>query len=407
MFYNNETLNKYCLDNNIKLLEDYSQLKINRDNYIKGMCNTENCNEYIDKTFRQLVKTGPYCHNCAVENGKKQWNQKCKYNYSVLHQYCCENFITLINDYSTYIINRNTIISGKCITTDCDQVFNKSFRELIKLNGYCKMCCINNGKQKIKETNLIKFGVECSMQNNDVKLKQQHTLLQKYGVKHISQLDAIKEQKKKKSLEKYGTEYVLQSEIVKNKGKATNLLKYGFENPQQSQLIKDKTKETNIKLYGCKTASGNLEIKQKTIQTSLQKYGVPHHSQNAKVSETMLKSSYNLKHYSLPSGKIINYQGYENFALDKLLNEEHILEEDIITDRRDVPEIWYTDKTNKLRRHYVDFYIKSQNRCIEVKSTWTNQEKNNVFEKQSAAINIGYKYDIWIFNKDGNLITTY
>ena len=215
------------------------------------------------------------------------------------------------------------------------------------------------------------------------------------------------EQKKKKSLEKYGTEYVLQSEIVKNKGKVTNLLKYGFENPQQSQLIKDKTTETNIKLYGCKTASGNLEIKQKTIQTNLQKYGVPHHSQNAKVSETMLKSSYNLKHYSLPSGKIINYQGYENFALDKLLKEDHILEEDIITDRRDVPEIWYTDKTNKLRRHYVDFYIKTQNRCIEVKSTWTNQEKNNVFEKQSAAINIGYKYDIWIFNKDGNLITTY
>jgi hypothetical protein len=407
MFYNNETLTKYCIDNNVNLLEDYSQIKINRDNYIKALCNTENCNETIDKSFRQLVKTGPYCHNCVIENGKKLRNQKCKYNYSYLYHFCCDNNITLIGNYTDHLINRNSIIIGKCITNNCEANFNKSFRELVKINGYCEICSKNKGKIKIADTNLKKFGVEYSMQNKEVKQKQTNSIIQKYGVKHISQLDSIKEQKKKKSLEKYGTEYVLQSEIVKNKGKETNLLKYGFENPQQSKIIKDKTMETNIKLYGCKSATGNLEIKQKIIQTSLRKYGVPHHSQNANVSENMLNSSYKVKHYTLPSGKIINYQGYEHFALDMLLNEEHIPEEDIFTNRQDVPEIWYMDKTNKLRRHFVDFYIKSQNRCIEVKSTWTNQEKNNVFEKQSAAINLGYIYDIWIFDKTGNLITKY
>jgi hypothetical protein len=30
---------------------------------------------------------------------------------------------------------------------------------------------------------------------------------------------------------------------------------------------------------------------------------------------------------------------------------ENILEEDILTNRRDVPEIWYRDKSDKLRRH--------------------------------------------------------
>ena len=53
----------------------------------------------------------------------------------------------------------------------------------------------------------------------------------------------------------------------------------------------------------------------------------------------------------MPSDKIIDYQGYENFALDELLNIEHILEDDIITNRKDVPEIWYNDKTGKKRRH--------------------------------------------------------
>lgn len=118
----------------------------------------------------------------------------------------------------------------------------------------------------------------------------------------------------------------------------------------------------------------------------------------------MFKTSYNKKVYTLPSGKIIDYQGYENFALDELLNIEHIAEEDLFTNRKDVPEIWYFDKICKKRRHYVDIYVKSQNRCIEVKSTWTYQPKNNVLEKQEATLNLGYNYEIWIFDKNGNKV---
>jgi predicted AAA+ superfamily ATPase len=121
----------------------------------------------------------------------------------------------------------------------------------------------------------------------------------------------------------------------------------------------------------------------------------------------MLKGSYNKKQYTFPSGNVINYQGYENFAFDELLNIEKINETDIIVNRKEVPEIWYNDKNGKKHRHYVDFYIKSQNRCIEVKSAWTNQDKNNVFEKQTAAIDLGYKYDIWIFDNKGNKINSY
>ncbi|MCX5895436.1 MAG: hypothetical protein NTZ51_06365 [Proteobacteria bacterium] len=227
-------------------------------------------------------------------------------------------------------------------------------------------------------------------------------MLEKYGVEHISQLEKIKEQKKLKSLEKYGTEFVLQSEEIKNKSKETNLIKYGFENPQQNKDIKNKTMETTFNKYGCKSAVGNIDIKQKMIQKCIEKYGVEHHSQNSEVSERMFKSAYKNKKYTMPSGKIIDYQGYENFALDKLLNIENILEDDIITNRKDVPEIWYIDKTGKQRRHFVDLFIKSQERCIEVKSTWTNQAKNNVLEKQQAAMDLGYKYEIWVFDKKGN-----
>jgi len=118
----------------------------------------------------------------------------------------------------------------------------------------------------------------------------------------------------------------------------------------------------------------------------------------------MLKNSYNKKQYKLPSGKLLDYQGYENFALDRLLHVEKISEDSIITNRKDVPVIWYNDINNKRRRHYVDFYIPSQNRCIEVKSTWTNQTKNNVLEKQNGAKDLGYIYEIWIYDREGNIV---
>jgi hypothetical protein len=143
------------------------------------------------------------------------------------------------------------------------------------------------------------------------------------------------------------------------------------------------------------------------IQTNLERYGVPHHSQNPDVSENMIQNAYNKKQYILPSGKVIFIQGYENFMLDYLLQTEKIIETNIITKRNEVPEIWYNDKTGKRRRHYVDFYIKNENRCIEVKSTFTNQEKNNVFEKQKAGKDLGFNYEIWIFNKLGDLLDKY
>ena len=109
----------------------------------------------------------------------------------------------------------------------------------------------------------------------------------------------------------------------------------------------------------------------------------------------------------MPSGKIICYQGYENYGLDELLYVEKICEDDIITNIKYVPEIWYNDKNNKRRRHYVDIYIKSQNRCIEIKSTWTNQEINNVFEKQKAAKELNLKYEFWIYDKNGYKLETH
>jgi len=402
MRYNKDCLENYCQENNILLITDYTKNNINRESCLEGNCKSDNCIYTFQKSFRQLVKIGPYCGDCSIKRGnEKIREQKCKYDLKMLLEFCEENKIILTEDYSSIFVNRDTIIKGKCKTEDCNHIFVKSFRMLLKLKDYCSECCKEIGKEKIKNTNIEKYGCENVMQNKEIQEKLTSSIIEKYGVSHISKLDRIKNQKKEKSLEKYGVEYPLQCPKVREQIKETNIKKYGCENAMQNKEILEKTQNTVNEKFGTKNVFQVPYIKQKIIETTMKKYGTPHHLQNAECSENHFKSSYNIKKYTLPSGKIIDYQGYENFAFDELFQKEKINEKELITSRKDVPEIWYTDKNGKVRRHFVDMYLPLQNRCIEVKSTWTNQEKNNVLEKKLAAENLGYIYEIWIYDKKG------
>jgi len=207
-------------------------------------------------------------------------------------------------------------------------------------------------------------------------------------------------------IERYGVENPNQSNTIRNKTKLTNLKKYGVEYPSQNQTFKDKFKETCLEKYGVEHHSQNNEIKLKKENTLLERYGVTNPTLNPEIAEKVSNNSYQTKFYTLPSGKIIKCQGYEPFALDELLkivNEEHILNSKI-----DVPNIWYNDLNGKKRKHYVDIFIPSQNLCIEIKSEWTVKiPTSNVFLKQQAAKELGYKYEIWVYNKKGIKINCY
>ena len=77
----------------------------------------------------------------------------------------------------------------------------------------------------------------------------------------------------------------------------------------------------------------------------------------------------------------------------------------IITGSSSVPEIWYDDDEGLKHRHFVDIFIPSQNKCIEVKSTWTaEKKKDNIFKKQQAGKHLGYNYEIWIYNSKGEKV---
>jgi hypothetical protein len=375
---------------------------------------------------------------------------KLRYDYNLLKSICDEGGVTLLNNYEDLYITRDTRIIGKCIL--CDNSFDKSLNNLNKQKNYgCLSCAKLLKTDRIKGTMLEKYGVEHAAQSEFFRDKMKKTTFERYGVEYGLQNEDVKAKIRQTNLETYGCEYGLQNEEVKNKKKKTYLKNYGVENPNQCKEIRDKTKQTNLEKYGVEHACQSEEIKakvkqtnlekygyeygfqneeikakivqtcldkygvkyitqfkdfrDKSKQTNLEKYGVEYVSQNPDILEKMTKNMYKSKEYIMPSGNILQIQGYEHYALDYLLQTEMVCEDDIVTGCKNVPTIWYIDIDGKKRRHFVDIFIHNQNRCIEVKSTWTAHiNKHTIFLKQLAAKELGYNYEIWVYNEKGQIV---
>ena len=305
------------------------------------------------------------------------------YDNEYLENYCEKNHIILTNNYEK--INRNTRIEGKCLTLDCSNMFNKVFRQFVKTGGYCNKCSRIKHQNNIIEAVKIKYGVENVFQLNSIKEQIVKTNIIKFGVENPNQNKDIRQKTKNTCLEKYGTDNPLKNENIKNKIKDTCLKKYGTDTPLKSNIVRDKAK-----------------------QYYLTNFGVEYNSQIPEIAYKQSKNSYKRKIYIFPSGNQIYCQGYEPFALDNLINEDKLLESDIVTGAKNVPIIWYNDLAGKKHRHYVDIFIHSQNKCIEVKSTWTiTKGKDNIFLKQEAGKKLGYLYEIWVYNNKGNIVECY
>ena len=251
-----------------------------------------------------------------------------------------------------------------------------------------------------------KYGYKYVLQVPKIKKMIIKTNLEKYGVLNPQKNENVKNKLRKTLLQKYGKDNYFKTNEFKEKSKQTCIEKYGVNNYTKTDEYKEKSKQTCIEKYGVDNYSKTNEYKEKTKQTCLKKYDCQYPSQNADIAELSFKRSNKIKEYVFPSGNIINYQGYENYAIDYLINK-NISENDIITSRTKVPEIWYEDTNGKKHRYYVDIFIPSQNKCIEVKSSWTIKASKFVFEKQQSTKQLGYDCEIWVYDKNGKLIDKY
>ena len=322
----------------------------------------------------------------------------------------------LINNYNNVNINLNTNIIGRCISNLCVNNFDKKFRELVKTNGYCKDCTYENAKLKRKETCLEKYGVESVMK--DTLINQKCNKVTKYDYNLLQTF--LQENPNIKLIKDYSNERI--SAHYKLDFLCTNIICSQLVSREFWKLVKMRTlcmncsrinakeirKYTNMKTIGCENYFQSNDVKEKIKKTNLKKYGVEYCIQNVEIAQKTLASGVRFKDYIFPSGRIEKIQVYENIALDEIIGVELINETDIIIGCKNVPTIWYTTDDGIKHRHYVDIFIPKQNRCIEVKGEWFYiRDKHKLKLKKQEAENLGYKYELWVYNKKKEKIVCY
>jgi hypothetical protein len=315
----------------------------------------------------------------------------------------------------------------KCCNPSCANIVTEIRKKDRQYKKYCSLSCRRLGvAANVRKTCLEKYGVTNGSKTQSSKDKRVETCIEKYGVANPSLVSAFLDKIVETNIEKYGTDKPQKLEKFQQKTKESNLKKFGTEKPQQLQSIKDKTKETCIEKYGVSAPQQDKEVRKKSIETCLEKYGVENAGNLEFVREKIKETSrrkygvdspnqdstihrkqdgnrFRNKEFIFPSGRVDLVQGYEPLALNQLMLDGYN-ENDILTETRDMPKVWYFED-NKNRRYFPDIFIPKDNLIIEVKSTYTfDMHKNCNLLKKQACINAGYNFKFMVFNGRHNLV---
>ena len=307
-----------------------------------------------------------------------------RYNQELLDKICSRDNCT-IEITTLPRLNSNAKILFSCGTINCILKGDKIFSNLYKSGGFCRECTKKRQYIKMKATFLEIYGYENPFQSDEIKKKIVESNIRIYGVAHPMML---KEQQ--------------------NKAKETNLERYGNENVMHNADVKEKLRQTTNERFGHDNVFQNEEIKQKIQNVMIEKFGYAHALQNTDLAQKANKSAYQSKPFTFPCGKVSQVQGYEPFALELLVKNGKNYN-DITTDRREVPEIWYETDDGKKHRYFCDILLHNEDKIVEVKSTWTFEKRqDNIPLKAQACIDAGFEYEIWIFDEKKNLkVQTY
>ena len=358
---------------------------------IKFICE---CGNQCDTLFKVIKKYGMKCHDCKKKIGKEKVKKTNLLRLGV--EYPSQSKIV-----KEKVKKTNYERYGVPVSSQCEKVKQKAKETNLAKRGVEYPTQSEIVKEKVKMKNLEKRGVEYPTQCFKVRQKIKEINFEKRGVEYASQSEEVKQKMRETNLAKYRVEYVFQSEEVKQKTRETNLGKYGFEYACQSNDIKQKMRETNLGKYGSEYTLQVSEIRDKAKQFYLKNFGVEHNMQVPEIFEKNRSSSHKFKSYTFPSGKQVLIQGYENYALDKLI--ESYTEDEIVVGASLVPKIIYKFN-NKIKRYFPDIHIPKDNLIIEVKSTYTMENELELnLAKRKACIDQGYDFKFWIFHK-GQLI---
>ena len=177
----------------------------------------------------------------------------------------------------------------------CKKPFKRPHRDMIKFyNSYnkdvCQKCIAKEKMDKVKQTNLERYGVDNPLKNEGIRQKMSNTILERYGTDNIMKLEETKLKAQKTCEEHFGCSYPMQSDEVKEKSVETLIKNYGVDNPTKSKEIQEKTKLTCLEKYGVDNPFKSEEIKDKIKASNLEKYGVENPMQYFEIKQKAINT---------------------------------------------------------------------------------------------------------------------
>ena len=241
---------------------------------------------------------------------------------------------------------------------------------------FCSKQCINKSsivREKIKATNLIKYGVEYAQQTTENRIKSsitaknnskerinkyKNTCIERYGVDNVRKAKEIQQKM-------YEAKLVNRPNDPTNREKYKNtcMERYGVENVRQADVVKEKIKQTNVERYGVEYPLSLQEVQEKIVHTNLERYGVERPLQ--------------LYEFNSKSKKTYSYDGKQFDSSWELAMYIYAKDnnEDI---EREPCKLEYT-YNNKTYYYYPDFKYKGE--LIEIKG-------GHLFSKENGLIDI-------------------
>jgi len=299
----------------------------------------------------------------------------------------------------------------------------KAEKTLLERHGVSNPGQIEEVREKVRKTVKERYGCNNVFQSDEVKRKTKETVREKFGVDHIGESEEIRDKIEKSYEKRFGC-HPFASDEIKEQIRQTMVDKHGVEHAQQHPEIREKTKRTCRKRYGHDSHLSCPSVQEKISATCEERYGGSRPACDDAVKEKIHathvkrfgswfsqtdehhRSNFQWKDYVMPDGSIVRYQGYENLALDALL--ENHAQNDIIVSTKDISielgEIWY-EHDGSMHRYFPDIFIRSTRAVIEVKSLYTFQcdrDKNRA--KRQACLDIGVQFEFWVFDREGNRV---
>jgi len=170
------------------------------------------------------------CPKCGQEFTPKNANQKyCRQLKQTSCAICGRTIEYICGEYVAKACDAQA-----CVTAYQQQAFAE------KHNGAKNPMQLPESIQKIKATNIKKYGSEWYTQTSEYKERVETTDLAKYGVKHHLQSAEVIEKRVETVQEKYGSTNVFSSEFGKQQIRKTLKARYGIINPSQNPEMKAK-----------------------------------------------------------------------------------------------------------------------------------------------------------------------